>query len=108
MSGLAGRATAGERFEDIAARTGTSVPEVRRAVLTWAEREAAMPPMRELPQRGQHGLGHGPRTVKPPRSFGRVEDRAGPWLRCAGVAVGLVALAAAVVSCEAQWRLVYA
>jgi hypothetical protein len=29
------------------------------------------------------------------------------WLRCAGVAVGLVAVAAAAVSYEAQWRLVY-
>jgi hypothetical protein len=35
-------------------------------------------------------------------------DRAGAWLRFAGVAVGLVAVAAAAVSYQAQWRLVYA
>jgi hypothetical protein len=35
-------------------------------------------------------------------------DRAAAWLRFAGVAVGLVAVAAAAVSYEAQWRLVYA
>jgi len=35
-------------------------------------------------------------------------DRAAAWLGFAGVAVGLVAAAAAAVSYEAQWRLVYA
>jgi Protein of unknown function (DUF2637) len=35
-------------------------------------------------------------------------DRAAAWLGFAGVAVGLVAVAAAAVSYEAQWRLVYA
>jgi hypothetical protein len=108
MSGLIGRARVGERFEDIAVCTGRSVSDVRRAVLTWAEHEAAAPPVRELPRPRKHGLAHAPQAVKPPRSFGRAEDRAGTWLRFAGVAVGLVAVAAAVVSYEAQWRLVYA
>jgi hypothetical protein len=43
----------------------------------------------------------------PAPSAGAEPDRAGAWLRFAGVAVGLVAVAAAVVSYEAQWRLVY-
>lgn len=42
-----------------------------------------------------------------PRRVTGAEDPAGTWLRLAGVAVGLVAVAAAVVSYEAQWRLVY-
>jgi hypothetical protein len=107
VSGLIGRARAGERFEDIAARTGHSRPEVRRAVLAWAEGEAATPPR---PSRARRALREEARTVRmqPPRSFGKDRDRAGMWLRFAGIAVGLVAVAAAVVSYEAQWRLVYA
>ena len=38
---------------------------------------------------------------------GKPKDRAAAWLRFAGVAVGRAGAAAAVVSYEAQWRLVY-
>ena len=106
-SGLAGRARAGERFADIAARTGRSVSEVRGAVLAWAEREAATPPEPAGPRPEQRRGSCRGRAGGPPRSFGRAEDRAGAWLRFAGVAVGLVAVAAAAVSYQAQWRLVY-
>jgi len=45
---------------------------------------------------------------RPPGLPSEPTDRAAAWLRFAGVAVGLVAVAAAAVSYEAQWRLVYA
>jgi hypothetical protein len=129
MSRLAGRPGAGERSGDTAGQPGLSVSDVRLrhwlltgtaqvassgdgagdrasaqpAALDWAGHEAA-PAQRELPGRERH---RGP-AGGPPRSFGGAGDRAGTWLRCAGVAVGLVAAAAAAVSYEAQWRLVYA
>jgi Protein of unknown function (DUF2637) len=107
VSGLIGRVRVGERFADIAAGTGRSVSEVRHAVLAWAEREAAAPPEPTAPRPEQRCGTGGGRAGGRPRSFGRAEDRAGAWLRFAGVAVGLVAVAAAAVSYEAQWRLVY-
>ena len=107
MSGVIRRVRAGERFEHVAAAIGRSVPEVRRAVLAWAEGEAAPPPVPRPPGRGPRRSGHQPWPPRP-GSFGQAGDRAGTWLRCAGVAVGLVAVAAAVVSYQAQWRLVYA
>jgi hypothetical protein len=64
--------------------------------------------VRELPLRERHRAAHPPWALERPRSFGRAEDRAGTWLRFAGIAVGFVAVAAAAVSYEAQWRLVYA
>ncbi len=105
MSGLIRRAEAGERFEGIAAETGQSVSGVRNAVLAWAGREAGAPsePKRARHERRTARGGWAPRAG-PPRE---AEDRAGTWLRFAGVAVGLVAVAAAAVSYEAQWRLVY-
>ena len=107
MSGVIGRVRAGERFERVAVHTGRSVPEVRRAVLAWAEGEAASPPVRR--PSGPEPRRSGRQAWRSrPGSFGQAGDRAGTWLRCAGVAVGLVALAAAVVSYQAQWRLVYA
>jgi hypothetical protein len=39
---------------------------------------------------------------------GKPKDRAGAWLRCAGVAVGVLAAGAAVVSYQAQWQLIFA
>ncbi len=100
MSGLIRRAEAGERFEGIAAETGQSVSGVRNAVLAWAGREAGAPsePKRARHERRTARGGWAPRAG-PPRE---AEDRAGTWLRFAGVAV-----AAAAVSYEAQWRLVY-
>jgi succinate dehydrogenase/fumarate reductase cytochrome b subunit len=103
MSGLVSRARVGERFEDIAAHAGRSVSEVRHAVLAWAEREAAAMPEQKVSRREASGAW----AAGPPRSCDGVADRAGAWLRLAGVAVGLVAVAAAAVSYEAQWRLVY-
>lgn len=107
MSGLVRGAKAGERFEDIAAHTGRSVSEVRHAVLAWAQGEAAAPPEPGLLRRERRRAAPGLWVGGAPRSCGRAEDRAGAWLRFAGVAVGLVAVAAAAVSYEAQWRLVY-
>jgi hypothetical protein len=88
-------------------RTGRNVSEARHAVLAWAEREAAAPPA-PGPRPEQDFEAFGGRAEGPPRPPGRAEDRAGAWLRFAGVAVGLVAVAAAAVSYQAQWRLVYA
>ena len=131
MSGLTRRPGAGERSEDIAAQPGRSVSDVRLmhwlltgtaqvalsgngagkrsavqpAVVDRAE-DKAVPAERTLPRRERRCVAHGA-AYTPPRSFDRAEDRAGTWLRLAGVAVGLVAVAAAAVSYEAQWRLVY-
>ena len=96
MSGRIRRARAGERSGDIATETGQSVSEVQNAVLPWAGREAAALSEPKLARRERRRTG-----------AKEAEDRAGTWLRFAGVAVGLVAAAAAAVSYEAQWRLVY-
>jgi hypothetical protein len=81
---------------------------VRHAAPECAGLDAPAPPEPGMSQREPRRLAPAPGALRPSRSFGRVEDRAGTWLRFAGVAVGLVAAAAAVVSYEAQWRLVYA
>jgi hypothetical protein len=128
MSRLTRQARTGERSGDAAGQPGRGVSDVRlrhwllngtapvaisgngAGQRTLAQPAAlgrpgheATPAQRKLPGRERHrgpapGLG----------SFGGAGDRAGTWLRCAGVAVGLVAAAAAAVSYEAQWRLVYA
>ena len=128
MSRLTGQARTRERSGDTAVQPGRSVSDVRLrqwlltgtaqvafsgngtdkrtsaqpAALDRAGHEAA-PAQRKLRRRERH---RGP-APGPPGSLGGAEDRAGTWLRCAGVAVGLVAVAAAAVSYEAQWRLVY-
>src|SRR5262249_49390025 len=71
-------------------------------------RNASARPKPKVSRRERRRQDRAARASGPPRSFGRAGDRAGTWLRFAGVAVGLVAVAAAVVSYEAQWRLVYA
>jgi hypothetical protein len=128
MSKQTGRTGAGERFEDIAL-PGRSVSDLRLMhwLLTGTARATAssngadkrVPAPPTLVDRAEHeavaatGSRRQRRRVArgaiatPPRSFGRAEDRAGTWLRFAGVAVGLLAVAAAAVSYEAQWRLVY-
>jgi hypothetical protein len=129
MTGHMGRARAGERFENIAAQDGRSVSDLRlmQWLLTGApeaassngadERSSSLPTVvdqteheavaaKRKSERERHRGARG-RALRPPRSFGRAEDRAATWLRFAGVAVGLVAVAAAAVSYEAQWRLVY-
>jgi hypothetical protein len=129
MSGQTWRTGAGERFEDIAAEDGRGLSDLRLmqwlltgtaraavssngadervpaplSVVDRVEREAvATTGLRRQRRRVTRGA-----IATPPRSFGRAEDRAGTWLRFAGVAVGLLAAAAAAVSYEAQWRLVY-
>ncbi len=81
---------------------------IRHAAPERAELDTPEPPEPRMSQPGGRRLAPASGALRPPRSFGRAEDRAGAWLRFAGVAVGLVAVAAAVVSYEAQWRLVYA
>src|SRR5258708_39973949 len=55
------------------------------------------------PERGSsNGNGHQVTIVKPPR------DRAGTWLRLAGIALGGMAAAAAAVSYQALYPLIYA
>jgi hypothetical protein len=124
------RVRVGERFEEIAAEDGRSASDLR--LMQWLlrgateaavsgngadERSSALPTVVDQTEREavaakrksgreRHRAERG-RALRPPRSFGRAEDRAGMWLRFAGVAVGLVAVAAAAVSYEAQWRLVY-
>ena len=77
-------------------------------VLEWAEREAAAeaarPKLSPPQRRCKEDEASAPR---PPRLSRDPKDRAATWLRFAGLAVGLVAVAAAAVSYEAQWRLVY-
>lgn len=107
MSGFVRRAAAGERFEDIASQTGRSVSEIRHAVLEWAEAEAAEPANTKANRRRQRREARKPRTAATPCPAGEERDRAGTWLRFAGIAVGLLAAAAAAVSYEAQWRLVH-
>jgi hypothetical protein len=77
------------------------------AILEWAEREAAAAAEAKLARRDHRrkaGEASAPRPEGLPKE---PTDRAAAWLRFAGVAVGLVAVAAAAVSYEAQWRLVY-
>jgi hypothetical protein len=77
------------------------------AILEWAEREAAAAAERKLARR-DHRRKAGEASARRPEGLPREPtDRAAAWLRFAGVAVGLVAAAAAAVSYEAQWRLVY-
>jgi Protein of unknown function (DUF2637) len=78
------------------------------AVLQWAEREAAAAAGRKLPGRERRREDDDVPPPRPPDGPREPRDRAAAWLGCAGVAVGLVAVAAAAVSYEAQWRLVYA
>src|SRR5260370_6668526 len=55
------------------------------------------------PERGSsNGHGHQVTLVQPPG------DRAGTWLRLAGIALGGLAAAAAAVSYQAQYQLIYA
>jgi Protein of unknown function (DUF2637) len=70
------------------------------ARVLWPRPEPARPD-----RRGDAVGASAPRPEELPRE---PRDRAAAWLRFAGVAVGLVAVAAAAVSYEAQWRLVYA
>ncbi len=107
MGAVIRRAAAGERFADIAAQTGQTLSEVRHAVLGWAEREAAAAAEPKLSPHGGRRTAREAWAARPPRPPREAEDRAATWLRFAGVAVGLVAVAAAAVSYEAQWRLVY-
>jgi hypothetical protein len=77
------------------------------AVLEWAEREAATAAGRKLAGR-EHRRKEDDAPASRPMDPKEPKDHAAAWLRFAGVAVGLVAAAAAAVSYEAQWRLVYA
>src|SRR5215831_19022129 len=102
MNGLTGPPGTGERPGEISGNGAAQRAPAQATTLDRADHETA-PIQRKLPRREQHrGAAPGP-----PGSFGRAADRAGTWLRFAGVAVGLVAVAAAAVSYEAQWRLVY-
>jgi hypothetical protein len=88
--------------------TGESeaVPGFPRTAL---RRAAVTPVPDEVVTRSCDTVGEVHRRLRLSRSPSQraTQDRAGTWLRLAGVAVGLVAAAAAVVSYEAQWRLVY-
>ena len=131
MSERVSRAKAGERFGGIAAQAGQAVSDsrlvqwllsgtaqaavtdsgtderspVRPDIFDRAEREGAAAAKTKPPQCGCGSAARVEWIPGPPRR--EAEDRAGTWLRFAGVAVGLVAAAAAAVSYEAQWRLVY-
>ena len=96
-------ATKGVPFARIAEQTGLSLRDVRRVVLAWAQREAAAAAQPKRAGRDHRNAGEAPAF----RPRAEPKDRAATWLRFAGVAVGLVAVAAAAVSYEAQWRLVY-
>jgi hypothetical protein len=103
VTGMAGK---GMPFARIAEQTGLSLHDVRRVVLDWAQREAAAAQPRRARRDHRGTAGEAP-AYKPPETPRELRDRAAAWLRFAGVAVGLVAVAAAAVSYEAQWRLVY-
>ena len=120
MSGPAGRARAGERSGDVTVQAGRGVSDSR--LMRWllggtaqvavsvsgaAGRETTKPAERNLPERARHRREARGAWAPGPGLPGEAADRAGTWLRFAGVAVGLVAAAAAAVSYEAQWRLVY-
>src|SRR5437763_1591468 len=81
LSGLAKRARTGERFEDIAADTGRSTSDIRQAVLVWAEREAVAAQAPGLRADEEQRQARSAWDGRPPRAFGRSEDRAGSWLR---------------------------
>ena len=128
MTGQAGQARAGGRSESIPAQPGGSDARLTQWLLTGTAeapvpstgdgqrasappadlgqaRPAPAPAPGMVPQREQRGARGA--VLTRPRSFGATEDRAGTWLRLAGVAVGVLAAAAAAVSYQAQWRLVY-
>lgn len=69
------------------------------AHMSWPRTEPARPDR-------SRNAGEAPAPRRPGLP-GEPTDRAAAWLRFAGAAVGLVAVAAAAVSYEAQWRLVY-
>lgn len=122
---------AGERINSVAALNSRSASD--RRLMEWllaaapeaddADNRSDQHPLARdaVPAQAKHGpawrlrqpVGEQRRRSRPgraselPRQVRQIEDRAGGWLRLAGAAVGLVAAAAAAVSYEAQWRLVY-
>jgi len=91
MNGVIKQADAGERFRTVA--------RPRRdwsAVLEWAEREAAAAAERISARDHSPNAGEASAS-SPPELPSEPTYRAGAWLRFAGVAVGLVAAAAAAV-----------
>src|SRR5258708_39456352 len=70
--------------------------------LDWLTGQQHLDQYRPPEPGSSHGNGHRVTIVQPPG------DRAGTWLRLAGMALGGLAAAAAAVSYQAQYQLIYA